>query len=128
MMLSSVFGAGPGASIGATNPGSVAQTVHRYKRKIDAPAKSEFKGSKDSKDQHADRRDQDQTREAEYRQEREASLAGQASPAQGKATPRSKQSKCSSRACWGSQKQNHLTNHSTTTHVVNQCGVKPQSY
>ena len=34
MMLDNMFGAGPGASVGATNPGSVAQTVHRRERQI----------------------------------------------------------------------------------------------
>src|SRR5215216_3223548 len=38
MMLRNTFGAGPKASVGATNPGSVAQTVHRHKSKIEAPA------------------------------------------------------------------------------------------
>ena len=57
---------------------------------------------------------------------RGASLAGQASLARGEATTRSKQSRLPDRACRGSQGQNHPTNHSNTTHVVNQCGVKPQ--
>ena len=57
---------------------------------------------------------------------RRASLAGQASPARGEATTRSKESKLPGRACRGSRRQNHLTNHSSATHVINQCGVKPQ--
>jgi hypothetical protein len=57
---------------------------------------------------------------------REASLARQASPARSKATPRNRQPERPSRACQGPQKQNHLTNHSTTTHVVDQCGLKLQ--
>ena len=57
---------------------------------------------------------------------RRASLAGQASPARGEATTRSKQPRLPGRACRGSRGQNHPTNHSSTTHVVNQCGVKPQ--
>ena len=62
----------------------------------------------------------------QYITKRRASLAGQASPARGKATTRSKQSRLPSRACRGSWGQNHPTNHSTTTYVINQCGVKPQ--
>ena len=56
---------------------------------------------------------------------RNTSLAGQASPARGKATLRRKQPRRPRRACRGSRRQNHLTNHSNTTHVVNQCGVTP---
>ena len=65
-------------------------------------------------------------REEQYIGKRRASLAGQASPARGKATTRSKQSRLPGRACRGSQGKNHPTNHSNTTHVVNQYGVKPQ--
>ena len=68
--------------VSATNPGSFAQTVHRHENKIEALAKSEFKGPRDSKDQHADQEDQDQDRELGYHQVRSwhdspASLAGQ---------------------------------------------------
>ena len=55
-----------------------------------------------------------------------AYLAGEGGPARGAATTRSKQSRLPDRACWGSRGQDHPTNHSNTTHVVNQCGVKPQ--
>ena len=58
--------------------------------------------------------------------QRRASLAGQASPLRGEATTRNKQSRLPDRACWGSRGQNHPTNHSSTTHVVDRCGVKPQ--
>ena len=37
IMLSSTFGVGPGASVSATNPGSVAQTMHGRKDEIEAP-------------------------------------------------------------------------------------------
>ena len=57
---------------------------------------------------------------------RRAFLPGQASPARGETTTRSKQSRLPGRACRGSRGQNHPTNHSSTTHVVNQCDVKPQ--
>ena len=57
---------------------------------------------------------------------RKASLAGQASPARGKATTRSKQPRLSGRACRGSRGLNHPANHSNMTHDVNQCDVKPQ--
>ena len=57
---------------------------------------------------------------------RRASLARQASPARGEATTRSKQSRLPERAYRGSRGQDHHTNHSNTTHVVNKCGVKPQ--
>ena len=57
---------------------------------------------------------------------RKAFLAGQASPARGKATPRDRQPKRLSRACRGSRRQNHISKHSSTTHVINQCGVKLQ--
>ena len=54
---------------------------------------------------------------------RRASLAGQASPARGEATTRCRHPGKVYRGSWG---QNHPTNHSSTTHVVNQCGVKPE--
>ena len=57
---------------------------------------------------------------------RRASLARQTSPARGKATTRSKQPRIPGRACRGSRGLNHPANHSGTTYVVNQCGVKPQ--
>ena len=57
---------------------------------------------------------------------RRASLAGQVSPARGKATTKSEQSRLPGKVCWGSRGLNHPTNHSSTTHVVDQCGVKPQ--
>ena len=56
---------------------------------------------------------------------RRASLARQVSPARGKATTRRIQPRHPGRACWGSRRQNHLTNHSSLTHIVNQCDVKP---
>ena len=58
---------------------------------------------------------------------RRACLAGQASPAWGKATLRRGQPRHPGRACRGSQKQNHLNNHSAMTQIIDQCGVKPQS-
>ena len=57
---------------------------------------------------------------------RKAFLPDQANTARGEATPRSRQPKRPGRAFRDSRRQNHLTNHSTTTHVVDQCGVKPQ--
>ena len=57
---------------------------------------------------------------------RRASLAGQVSPARGEATTRTKRPRLPDRACRGSRGLNHPTNHSSTTHVVNQCGVKLQ--
>ena len=57
---------------------------------------------------------------------RRAYLAGQASPARGEATARSRQLRHPGMVCRGSQGQNHPTNKSSTTHVVNECGVKPQ--
>ena len=64
--------------------------------------------------------------EEKYIGKRRASLARQASPARGEATARSRQPRPPGKVCRGSQGQNHPTNHSSTTHVVNQCGVKPQ--
>ena len=58
--------------------------------------------------------------------ERKASLARQARPARGEATPRSGQPRHPGRAGWGSRRKNHHTNHTTMTHIVNQCSVKPQ--
>ena len=58
---------------------------------------------------------------------RRASLARQVSPARGKATTRSRQPEHPGKVCRGSRGPNHPTNHSSTTHVVNQCGVKPQN-
>ena len=57
---------------------------------------------------------------------RKASLAGQASPARGQATTRSKQPRLPGSAYRGLWGLNHPANHASTTHVVNQCGVKPQ--
>ena len=57
---------------------------------------------------------------------KKASFAGQVSPARGEATPRSRQPRHPGKVCQGSQGQNHPTNHSNTTHIINQCGVKPQ--
>ena len=56
---------------------------------------------------------------------RRASLVGQASPARGEAAARNRQPRHPGKVCRGSLGQNHPTNHSSTTHVVNQCGVKP---
>ena len=55
-----------------------------------------------------------------------ASLAGQASPARGQATTRSKQPRLPGSTCRGSWGLNHPANRACMTHVVNQCGVKPQ--
>ena len=57
---------------------------------------------------------------------RRASLAGQASPARGQATTRSKQLRLPGSACRGLRGLNHPANRASTTHVVNQCSVKPQ--
>ena len=57
---------------------------------------------------------------------RRASLARHVSPTRGKATPRSRRPRRPDRANRDSLRQNHLTNHSSTTHVVDQCSVKPQ--
>ena len=45
-MLGSTFGAGPGASVSATNPRSVAQTVHRHGNKIKSPTQVRVQGIK----------------------------------------------------------------------------------
>ena len=50
---------------------------------------------------------------------RRASLAGQASPARGEATTRSKQPRLPNRACRGSRGLNHPANHSNATHIIN---------
>src|SRR4051812_92097 len=50
MMLDNAFGAGPGASVGATNPGSVPQTVHRHGDEIGAPTEVRIQGTKISKE------------------------------------------------------------------------------
>ena len=52
-----------------------------------------------------------------------ASFAGQASSAKGEATPTSRQPRRPGRAYRDSRRRDHFTNHSTTTHIVNQCGV-----
>ena len=57
---------------------------------------------------------------------RRASLVGQASPARGEATARSRQPRHPDKVCRGSRGQNHPTNHSSTTHVVDRSGVKTQ--
>ena len=57
---------------------------------------------------------------------RRASLAGQASPARGQATTRSKQPRLPGSACRGLRGLNHPANRASMTHVINQCDVKPQ--
>ena len=57
---------------------------------------------------------------------RRASVGGQAIPARGEATTRSRQPRHPDKVCRGSRGQNHPTNHSSMTHVINQCGAKPQ--
>ena len=46
MTLSSTFAAGPGASVGATNLGSVAQIVHRHGNEIEAPTQVKIQETK----------------------------------------------------------------------------------
>ena len=88
-------------------------------------AMPEYRRPRSSKDQHTDQRDQDQAREAGYRQRR-ASFARQASPTRGEATPKRRRPKRLDRACRDSQRPDHPTDYSTMTHVVDQCGVKTQ--
>ena len=57
---------------------------------------------------------------------RRASVDGQAIPARGKATHRSRRTRHPGKVCQGSRRQNHLTNHSNMTHVVDQCSVNSQ--
>ena len=84
--------------------------------KLKHPHRSEYKRPRDSKDQHADQRDQDQTREAGYRQEKSLPCwAGE--PGKGQGHPQEQTTKAPWRGLPGSLKQNHLTNHSTTTDV-----------
>ena len=64
--------------------------------------------------------------EEQYIGKRRASFAGHASPARGEATTRSRQPRHPGKVCRGSRGQNHPTNHSSMTHVINQCGVKLQ--
>ena len=58
---------------------------------------------------------------------RKASYAGQASSARGEATPGRRHPRRPGRAYQDTRRQNHLTNYSAMTHIINQCGVKPQS-
>ena len=57
---------------------------------------------------------------------RKASLPGQASPARGQATTRSKQPRLPGSTCRGSWGLNHPANRASMTHVINQCVVNPQ--
>ena len=58
---------------------------------------------------------------------RKASLAGQGSSTRTGSPREEDVHDAPAGACRGSRRQNHLTNYSATTHVINQCGVKPQS-
>ena len=57
-------------SVGATNPGSVAQLCPGTRSRLKHQLKSEIEEPRDLKNQHAAQRDQDRARGARYRQEK----------------------------------------------------------
>ena len=87
--------------------------------------KLEYKDPRDSRYQWQIREAKNEARKQDIIKGK-ASLAGQVSPARGEDTARSKQPRHPGMVCRGSRGQNHPTNHSSTTHVVNQCDLKPQ--
>ena len=70
MTLSSTFGAGPGASVGATNPGFVAQLCTGTRSRLRHQLKPEIEEPRDLKSQCAAQKDQYQARGTRYRQEK----------------------------------------------------------
>ena len=90
----SVFGAGPGASVGTTNPGSVAQTVHRHGNKIEAPTQVRIQGIKRFKGPASiSERPRSSQRSRISPRERPLSRAGE--PGQGRGQPQKQTTKAS---------------------------------
>lgn len=111
--------------VGATDPRYVSQLCTGTRSRLEYQLKPEVKRPRDLKNQHVDQRGQDQAKE-QYIGKRRASLAGKASLTRGQATTRSKQPRLPGSTCRGLRGLNHHTNHTEMTHVINQCGVKPQ--
>ena len=84
MTLGSASGVGPGASVGAIDPGPIDLTVHRHKIKIEAP-EQEIKKLEEPTNGSEGTKTKIEEPDIIKKQ---ASLAGQASPARGEATPR----------------------------------------
>ena len=109
--------------VGATNPGSVAQTVHRRGNKITTPKlrpKHKRPVLRRTKVQHKGTKISQRSRISP----REKSLPCRVgAPSNDGLTPGSKPPGRPDRACQDSRRQNHLT----TTDVVDWCSVKLQS-
>ena len=86
----------------------------------------EYKKPKSSKDQHAEQEDQYQAREARYHQEKNLPCRVD-ELGEGGVAPEENIQDVSAGPARTHKGKNHLTNHSITTHVVNQCSVKTQS-
>ena len=108
--------------VGATDLGPVDLTVQRHKIKIEATelGEQETKIFKASTGRSIGSR---ANLEEPYIVKNEASLDGQASPAGARPPPEGEDQ---GRACRDSRRSDYLTDYSTTTHIINQCGVKPQ--
>ena len=114
------------SSVGATNPGAVAQTVHRHESKIEAPTQARVRETKRfegptciPEGPRSNQKSKMSPRERPPLPDRRARQGTRPPPeADEQGTPAG--------PCRGSRRQNCLTNHSSITHVVHQCGVKPQ--